>query len=919
MALSVAGFLPTNVYAGQSCQQEGYSVVYINGIFTDRDAAENNRKSVEGVFRQKEKNRNLVGQTTFHLGYNATHVAGVGDVVKSILQKMWELEGETREDFDMLEIVRQIQPHIDTQKILILGHSQGTFYANALYDYLIRRGVSAKSLAVVNLATPASFVAGHGAYLTSTNDDLVKKVRAITEFTEHPDPLPANLSIPDDPLETGLFAGHSLSGVYLKERPTDIAAAIAQGLAKLESDPTRDPQQPCIPEARQTITHIVKRASFALLDTFSDAVATAGKTITKPFNGAQFASAGALLPIESTLPVNSAAPGTVVLDDVVEEADIVLPAVETQVFPIAPVQTENPVPAIAAIEIVPAVPVPPITIAPVPTPTPIERTRSFGGLLSLDPGFGASSSGNGTVPAVVATAIEQEVSDTEAISVAEAVAAVVVPVPVALSISAPLQHAFIASTSVRVSGMSDAQATVTVQWGVDIATTSVSDNGEWDVVLTLPEGEHEIVVNATLPDERSATSSVRFFVDITAPAAPEVAVQSCADSIGASSCVLTTQEVLLSIVLPPDATGSVIEVNGISTTTAAATYSFTASDKASTTVQVRAVDAAGNSSVATSTEFAVYTHPLHITEVAWMGTTAQVSDQWIEITNVSPHHIVLDGIQLDAVSGAFTFALSGVLAPYDAHSIADTYLIESRSGATTREHSLASVTLSMASAGDQLLLMRGSVVLDTTPAVATCGGWCAGALKTALRYSEAQGSQQGARTMERLPTAEDGALAAAWQTHDAYIRSSGDPKDAAGNFILGSPLEDAAATLPLMAWYCGAHPFSAGSNYRPESSSCTYLSGFMHTNANRYGALFRGTVGSSTEMQRHSLGKNMISTQSGDSISDPIPGEPFFVAIFEVRNGPAFANEVQNFASYFTGRSAQAPHTNYRVFEWVYQ
>src|SRR3989344_3956063 len=122
------------------CSADGYTAVYINGIFTDFNTAQDDKDRVWETFVKYSRKPELVAKTTFSNGYNAPHLGCLGDVIKSIQQKTWEAEGETEEDFDLLTIAKQLRGEVTTQKMLIIGHSQGTFYANALYDYLIRRG-----------------------------------------------------------------------------------------------------------------------------------------------------------------------------------------------------------------------------------------------------------------------------------------------------------------------------------------------------------------------------------------------------------------------------------------------------------------------------------------------------------------------------------------------------------------------------------------------------------------------------------------------------------------------------------------------------------------------------------------------------------------------------------------------------------
>src|SRR3989338_2338538 len=168
---SVLLIFPFNIYAA-TCSSDGYTVIYVNGILTEKDSAESNREDLEKVFKE------LTGRNdvTFRLGHNLSHFAGGGDLYKSIKQALQKPTATVVEDYDLKTILLQIHPKVTTQKILLVGHSQGTFYTNAIYRYFLEHGTTGDSVAVYNLATPADYVEGAGTYLTSANDKLINIV-----------------------------------------------------------------------------------------------------------------------------------------------------------------------------------------------------------------------------------------------------------------------------------------------------------------------------------------------------------------------------------------------------------------------------------------------------------------------------------------------------------------------------------------------------------------------------------------------------------------------------------------------------------------------------------------------------------------------------------------------------------------------
>ncbi len=126
----------------------------------------------------------------------------------------------------MTTILRQVHQELSTRKVLLVGHSQGTFYTNAAYDYLTGHGVAKESIAVYNIATPADRVLGGGNYLTSSTDKVISSIVAgLASVSSVRKPLPANidlaLSADEQNSSTG---GHSLGGVYLTSAPDRVVA-----------------------------------------------------------------------------------------------------------------------------------------------------------------------------------------------------------------------------------------------------------------------------------------------------------------------------------------------------------------------------------------------------------------------------------------------------------------------------------------------------------------------------------------------------------------------------------------------------------------------------------------------------------------------------------------------------------------------
>ena len=112
----------------QGCSPSGYSVETINGVFTDESGAITNKQSLEAILPDVYKGQTL--KVDYLL--NPTHIAGFGDIVESAVQKIFD--NSAVNDYDFLNMLSDASHKITTQKVLLVAHSQGNFYANSFYD-----------------------------------------------------------------------------------------------------------------------------------------------------------------------------------------------------------------------------------------------------------------------------------------------------------------------------------------------------------------------------------------------------------------------------------------------------------------------------------------------------------------------------------------------------------------------------------------------------------------------------------------------------------------------------------------------------------------------------------------------------------------------------------------------------------------
>src|SRR3989344_1979400 len=183
IAILLFSLLPLLVSA--ACSSDGSTVVYVNGIFTTEANARRDLKELKLIYQNKTGDY----RTKFLNGYNETHLAGAGDLIKTWWQKA-KTQGVYANDYDLNTILLNLHNDLTTKKVLLVGHSQGTFYTNAMYNYLLSHGADKESVGVYNIATPASFVEGGGEHLNSSGDALLYLVQGMG-FT----PLPFNIDL----------------------------------------------------------------------------------------------------------------------------------------------------------------------------------------------------------------------------------------------------------------------------------------------------------------------------------------------------------------------------------------------------------------------------------------------------------------------------------------------------------------------------------------------------------------------------------------------------------------------------------------------------------------------------------------------------------------------------------------------------
>lgn len=266
IAIIVLFFNYPKSWANESCSPRGFTILTINGINTNEQEAGDNKRELE---------RKLV-ITTFNneplaidFLYNPTHAGGGGDLLDVIGQGAFKQQS----DYDLIEILNSASAKIKTQKVLLVGHSQGNFYANNFYKKVadIEGGVPKESIGVYSVATPANEVSGGGSYITSDGDLVIKAASALSKV------LSSNTHIEykkgGDPL------GHNFIKVYLQYRSSEIISGIKSSLSKLKSNDIQTSQSPCLAPQKISLGHKIAGVYLKASDFVID------NSVKKPIEG----------------------------------------------------------------------------------------------------------------------------------------------------------------------------------------------------------------------------------------------------------------------------------------------------------------------------------------------------------------------------------------------------------------------------------------------------------------------------------------------------------------------------------------------------------------------------------------------------------------------------------------------------------
>ncbi|MFN7088622.1 MAG: hypothetical protein ACK4NX_02285, partial [Candidatus Paceibacteria bacterium] len=212
--------------------------------------------------------------------------------------------------------------------------------------------------------------------------------------------------------------------------------------------------------------------------------------------------------------------------------------------------------------------------------------------------------------------------------------------PAAPLIASPLDfNQTFTSANIVFQGTAEASSTLKAAYSLagatTTATTTVSESGFWSLSLSL--GQSTTTISFYAIDSSNNTSSstqISLFVDSLAPGVSSFSISECMASLSSDGCLVATTTLRLSWnSLADDLDYYELSYGPNVATTAATSTTLTFSDWSNYTFSLRAKDKTGNWSSATTTSAEIATLPVVINEIAWAGTSASSSDEWVELYN----------------------------------------------------------------------------------------------------------------------------------------------------------------------------------------------------------------------------------------------------------------------------------------------
>lgn len=234
IALLFSLLMPNIVFSadGRICQQ-GIYVVFGNGVWNDKEAADGSRLLLASRLESQISGTDLEGLITYATAHNPSdgklldlletfeqnsqtdtsqfwrYLAGLDPLPDFLQDKLVEIANSV--DEAILQANPAVQRHVEIynkflsegNKVVLVAHSQGNLFANIAYLGIEPQYVN--GFGIVSIGNPDNYVAGNGPYTTIDEDIIIGNV---------PGSLPANL---DNFFGINLhdLSGHEFSKSYM--------------------------------------------------------------------------------------------------------------------------------------------------------------------------------------------------------------------------------------------------------------------------------------------------------------------------------------------------------------------------------------------------------------------------------------------------------------------------------------------------------------------------------------------------------------------------------------------------------------------------------------------------------------------------------------------------------------------------------
>ena len=357
------------------------------------------------------------------------------------------------------------------------------------------------------------------------------------------------------------------------------------------------------------------------------------------------------------------------------------------------------------------------------------------------------------------------------------------PSPPAISSPANFSATFVQDT---ITFLGTAEVGSIISQSFNSSTTAASESGFWSLTLSLGQGTTTIQFFATdSAGNKSEALEISARVDSIAPDL-NFSIAECSNSLSSDGCLATSTTATLSwSSAASDIASYELSCAIGSATCAGFPKNFSATSSVETTellnnytsytFTVKAMDIAGNQ-VQSQQAIEIASRPVVINEIAWMGTSGNSADEWIELYNPTSKSVAFnsaDNWVLRSTSDESPFIRLAGAIPAGGY-----YLIERKNTGETNELTegpirditadlWTSFGAGLNNSGENLVLSRASSTVDEA---LQCGpNWCAG-------------SGISDRTMERYNPLASSLLN--WGTNNTFFKNG---LNVSGSPIIGTP------------------------------------------------------------------------------------------------------------------------------------